>query len=142
MPYCLPQLTEQGKLSAFDFIKEGTSMNLLDFFIQTAHADAPAANASAQGAGGFSMMLMLTIFVVFMYFVVWRPQNKRAKEHRNLLSSLSKGDEVMSAGGILGRVAKLTDQYVMLNISENVEIVVQRSSIMTLLPKGTLKSVV
>lgn len=110
--------------------------------ITPAHADvtlpAPSAN---QPGGGMSVMLMLAIFVGFMYLVVWRPQNKRAKEHRNLLNSLAKGDEVLTAGGILGRIVKLTDSYVVLALSDTTEITLQKSSIVNALPKGTLKSV-
>lgn len=85
-------------------------------------------------------MGMLALFVVFMYFAVWRPQSKRAKEQRNLLNSLTKGDEVLTAGGILGRISKLTDAYMVIAIAENTEIVIQKSSVINALPKGTLKS--
>lgn len=113
---------------------------LLDFLISPAHADIPASAANQPG-GGIPLMIILAIFVAFMYFTVWRPQSKRSKEHRNLITSLTKGDEVMTAGGILGRVVKLTDSYIVLAISENTEIIMQKSSIVSALPKGTLKSI-
>lgn len=112
--------------------------NLLSFFISDAHADTSAMPAP-QG-GGLSLIMMFAVFFVFMYFAVWRPQSKRAKEQRNLLSSLAKGDEVVSAGGLLGRIAKVNDQYVGLTIANNVDIMIQKSSIVSILPKGTLKS--
>jgi preprotein translocase subunit YajC len=113
--------------------------SLTNFFIPSAHA-ADAAGAPQQG-GGFSLILMLGIFVVFMYFVAWRPQNKRAKEHRDLMSALTKGDEVVTAGGILGKIVKVSDSYVVVALADNVEITVQKTSIVGALPKGTLKSI-
>lgn len=112
---------------------------LTNFFIPSAHAASTA--APQQQGGGFSLILMLAIFVVFMYFVMWRPQNKRAKEQRDLLNSLSKGDEVVTAGGILGKITKVTDSYVVIALTDNVDITVQKSSIVSALPKGTLKSI-
>lgn len=112
----------------------------LQFFISNAHA-AEAAAPAQQSGGGMSLMLMTGLFILFMYFVMWRPQSKRAKEHRQLLNSLAKGDEVISAGGILGKISKVSDQYIVLSLAENVEITIQKSSIVTVLPKGTLKSI-
>lgn len=85
--------------------------------------------------------MMFVIFFLFIYFAIWRPQSKRAKQQQALLSSLTKGDEVMTAGGILGRITKLTDNYIGLAIANNIEILVQKSSVVTILPKGTLKSI-
>lgn len=113
--------------------------DILDFFINNANA-ADAAAAPQQG-GGMSLMIMTGIFILFMYFVMWRPQSKRAKEHRNLLSSLAKGDEVVTAGGMLGRISKVNDNYLVLALADNVEITIQKSSIVNILPKGTLKSI-
>lgn len=116
--------------------------NILNFFISNAHAaaSAPAAAGQPQG-GGLPLVVMLVVFVLFMYFAVWRPQSKRAKEQRNLLGSLAKGDEVMTAGGILGRISKISDNYIVLAIAENTEITMQKSSVVNALPKGTLKSI-
>ena len=114
-------------------------MQLLDFFISSANAAGTASPAPQQG--GFSLVIMMVVFVFFMYFAMWSPQSKRAKEQRDLINSLSKGDEVVTAGGILGTVAKVTDTYIVLQLAENVEITVQKSSVVNALPKGTLKSI-
>ena len=112
---------------------------LLNFFVPNAYADAAA--ASPQG-GGMSLIMMFAIFFIFAYFAIWRPQSKRAKEQQALLSSLAKGDEVVTVGGLLGRISKMTDQYITLSVGvNNVEIVMQKSSVATVLPKGTLKSI-
>jgi preprotein translocase subunit YajC len=113
-------------------------MQLLDFFISSAYA---AEGAGPQPQNGFSLVLMLGVFVVFMYFAVWRPQSKRAKEQRDLLSSIAKGDEVVTAGGMLGTVTKVSDSYISLGLADQVEITMQKSSIVKVLPKGTLKSI-
>ncbi len=115
--------------------------SILSFFVSDVHAADAAAPTAAQPGGGLPMMVMLAVFVAFMYFAVWRPQSKRAKEQRNLLSSLAKGDEVMTAGGILGRVVKITDSYFVLAIAEGTEIVIQKGSVVSALPKGTIKSI-
>ena len=112
---------------------------LMNFLISNAYADTGA--LGSQPGGGISFVLMFAIFFVFIYFAIWRPQNKRAKEQRNLLSSLTKGDEVMTAGGILGRIIKITDQYVVISVANNVDITMQKSAVVSLLPKGTLKSI-
>ncbi len=114
--------------------------DFLQFFVSNAYADTAA--APAQQGGGLSLIMMTGIFILFMYFVMWRPQSKRVKEHRNLISSLAKGDEVVTAGGILGRVVKISDTYIVLSLADNVEITMQKSSISNVLPKGTLKSIV
>ncbi len=110
---------------------------ILNSFIPAAYAD--TAGAQSQG-GGISLIMMLVVFFLFAYFAIWRPQSKRAREQQSLMSSLAKGDEVMSAGGILGRITKIADPYVTLSIANNVDIVVQKTSIVSVLPKGTLKT--
>jgi preprotein translocase subunit YajC len=106
--------------------------------ISTAYAQSAA---PAQQGGGFSFLIMFAIFFVFIYFFMWRPQSKRAKEQQNLMSSIAKGDEVMTAGGLLGKVVKVSGQYVTLSVAENVDIVMQKSSVVSVLPKGTLKNI-
>jgi len=102
--------------------------------------------AYAQGAGGapagmdFLSMLPLVLMFVLLYFLLMRPQMKRAKEHKQLLAGLQKGDEVVTSGGTLGKVTSVTDQYAKVEISPGVEVLVQKPSIQTVLPKGTLKS--
>jgi preprotein translocase subunit YajC len=114
--------------------------SVLNFFINNAYADA-ATPASQPPSSGFPLVVMLAVFILFMYFAVWRPQSKRNKEQRNLLNSLAKGDEVMTAGGMLGRIAKISDNYIVLTIAENTDITMQKSSVVNALPKGTLKSI-
>ena len=106
-------------------------------FISEAHAQ--AAGAASPGADLMTFLPMIAIFVVF-YFLLIRPQQKRAKETRAMLEALQKRDQVITAGGIVGRVAKLTDQYAAVEIAPNVEISVQRAAISQLLPKGTIKA--
>jgi len=110
---------------------------LTDLLIPTAYAQA----APAAGFGGDMMAFlpMIAIFVVF-YFLLIRPQQKKAKEHKALLEALQKGDEVITAGGVVGKVAKLTDQYVAIEIAPGVEMSVQRAAVAQLLPKGTIKA--
>ncbi|HET9701141.1 MAG TPA: preprotein translocase subunit YajC [Burkholderiales bacterium] len=85
-------------------------------------------------------LMMVLIFVVF-YFLMIRPQVKRAKEHKKMVDALQKGDEVVTAGGEVGRVVKVADAYVTLEIAENVSILLQKTAVQTLLPKGTIKSI-
>jgi preprotein translocase subunit YajC len=101
-------------------------------------------NAYAQGAGspeqGFIAFLpMIAIFIIF-YFMLIRPQQKRGKEQKAMIDALSKGDEVVTAGGIVGKVMKINENYVTLEIASGTEISVQRSAIGLLLPKGTMKT--
>lgn len=104
--------------------------------ISTAHAQAAAAPG---GAGGMSQILILVVFVAVFYFLLIRPQQKRAKEHQAMLAKLATGDEVVTAGGIVGRVAEVGDSFVVVEIADNVRIKVQRAQITSLLPKGTYK---
>ena len=101
------------------------------------------AYAQAGGApGGFdliSLMPLLLIFVVF-YFLLIRPQAKRAKEHRAMVSALAVGDEVATSGGILGRITEVSDQFLTIEIADGVRVKVQRHTVSSVLPKGTLKS--
>jgi preprotein translocase subunit YajC len=106
--------------------------------ISPAWAQAPA--AAAQSGGIESMLLILAMFGV-LYFLMIRPQMKRAKEHKAMVEALQKGDEVITAGGILGRVSKVDDQYATVSIAANVEIQVQRQAIQIVLPKGTIKTI-
>lgn len=112
----------------------------MSFFISNAFADVPAAGAGAASGSSLTSILMLLGFVVIFYLLLWRPQAKRAKEHRNLISNLAKGDEVVTTGGLMGKIAKLGDDFLLLEIADNVAIKVQKGSISTVLPKGTLKS--
>jgi preprotein translocase subunit YajC len=101
------------------------------------------AQTAPGGAGGMDILSMLPLVLMFvlLYFLLLRPQMKRAKEQKQMIASLQKGDEVITSGGALGRVAKVSDTYVNLEIAPNVEITVQKSAIQTMLPKGTIKNV-
>ena len=112
---------------------------IFNFFVSSAYAD--TATGAPPQQGGFSFFIMMGVLIFFMYFAIWRPQTKRAKEQRDLLGSLAKGDEVITAGGILGTISKLHDNYVVLLLNDNVEVTMQKSSIVSALPKGTLKSI-
>ncbi len=106
----------------------------MDFFISSAHATGEAASSG----GGIEFMIMIGVFFAIMYFMIIRPQSKRAKEHRALIDSLNKGSEVVTNGGLLGKVTDLSDNFVTMKISANVEVQVQRQSISAVMPKGTM----
>ena len=109
-------------------------------FISNAYAQAAPAAGNAGLMGNLSTFLPLVLMFVVMYFLMIRPQQKKAKEQRLMMDALAKGDEVVTASGILGKVNRVLDTYVMLEIAPNTEITVQKHAITTLLPKGTLKS--
>ena len=98
------------------------------------------AQAAGGGDAGFISFLPIVLMFVLLYFLMIRPQMKRAKETKAMIEALQKGDEVITAGGIVGRISKLSDQYVSLEIAPNTEISVQKAAVQMLLPKGTLKS--
>ena len=100
------------------------------------------AQAAPGGVGGMDLMGLLPLILMFvlLYFLLLRPQMKRAKEHRTMLGALQKGDEVVTAGGTLGKVTSVSDSFVKLEIAPSIEITVQKSSVQTLLPKGSIKN--
>ena len=100
-----------------------------------------AADAGATGGdAGLINIIMLGGFVLIFYFLLIRPQNKRRKEHQELVSSLNKGDEVVTAGGVVGTITKVEDDFVKVQVSDAVEMRIQKSAVGATLPKGTLKS--
>ena len=109
-------------------------MEILDFFISSAHAQ----DAATPG-GLMSFLPLIVIFVIF-YFLLIRPQMKRAKEHKKLVSQLSNGDEVVTNGGLLGRITNVGESFVTVEMADNVKIKVQRHAISSVMPKGTIKS--
>ena len=109
----------------------------MDFLIASAYAQAAPA---AQPPSMLSPLIMMVLFFVVFWFIAIRPQMKRAKEHRALLASLARGDEVVAAGGLLGRVAEISDSIVTLELADGVQVKVQKQAVATVLPKGTLKS--
>ena len=111
---------------------------MLDYLISTAQA--AEGGAGAGGAGAIGQIVMLVGFVLIFYFLLWRPQSKRAKQHKKLITELSKGDEIVIGGGMVGRVNKVGEEFLTLEVSEGVEVNVQKNSVAAVLPKGTLKS--
>jgi preprotein translocase subunit YajC len=109
----------------------------MDWFISTAAAQAAA--PAAQGNPIMQMLPLLLIFVVF-YFMLIRPQSKRAKEHRTMLAALEVGNEIATAGGVVGKVTEVGESFVSVEIASNVIVKVQRNTIAQVLPKGTLKA--
>ena len=99
------------------------------------------AQAAPSGDPGYIGLLPIVLMFVLLYFLMIRPQMKRAKEAKAMIEALQKGDEVITAGGVLGRITRLSDAYVSLEIAPNTEIAVQKSAVQVLLPKGTIKSV-
>jgi preprotein translocase subunit YajC len=93
----------------------------------------------AQG-GGFESMLLIVLMFGVLYFLMIRPQMKRAKEHKTMIDALQKGDEVVTTGGIVGRVTRINDNYVSLEIAPNVEVQMQRPAVQLVMPKGTIKN--
>lgn len=117
-------------------------MSLLSLIgISDALADTATATTQSTGQGLLSFLPMLILLVLFMYFMVIRPQTKRAKEHKSLIGGLQKGDEIVTVGGILGKIEKVADNFVQLSIADNVTITVQKNAIGACVPKGTIKSV-
>jgi preprotein translocase subunit YajC len=111
----------------------------MSFFIAEAMAE-PGAAAAQQG-NPLTFWGMMIFMVAIFYFMIIRPQSKRNKEHKALMEGLSKGDEVVVSGGMMGKVVKVTDEYVVVDVANNVEISFQKASITAILPKGTLKSI-
>lgn len=109
----------------------------MDFFISKAYAGAEQASET----NPYFLPGMLVVFGLFFYFMIMRPQQKRAKAHRNLMSAISKGDEVLTNGGLIGRVSKVNESgYIALELNDSTEVVIKRDFITSVLPKGTMKS--
>ena len=109
-------------------------------FISTAYAQtAPAAAADGGAESTLYSLLPLVLMFVVLYFIMIRPQMKKQKEHKAMIDAIAKGDEVIIAGGVMGRVAKMGDSYLHIEVANNVEIQVQRAAVVQVLPKGTFK---
>ncbi|WP_440875681.1 preprotein translocase subunit YajC [Thalassotalea sp. PLHSN55] len=110
----------------------------MSLFISNAHAAA----APAQQGGGMEMIIMLLVFGLVFYFMIYRPQAKRVKEHKSLMSELSKGDEVLTQGGIVGKIVKVSDEkdFIVVSLAENTEVTLQKAAVSAVLPKGTMKN--
>lgn len=111
----------------------------MSFFI----SDAIAATQTAGGpqSNPMSSLLLLVGFILIFYFMLWRPQSKRAKDHRDLVDSLTQGDEVITNGGILGKIRKVKDTFIVLEVADGIELKVQKSAIASAVPKDTIKSI-
>lgn len=108
--------------------------DLITFFI----SDAAAQSAGAGGSAGITTFLpMIALFVVF-YFLLIRPQQKRQKEHKNMVTGLAKGDEIVTMGGVLGKITAVDDNFITVEIAKGTEIKVQRMSVQAMMPKGTI----
>ncbi|MCX8648764.1 preprotein translocase subunit YajC [Gilliamella sp. B2776] len=109
----------------------------MDFLISNAYA----ADGAAVENNPYFLPIMLVVFGLFFYFMIMRPQQKRAKAHRDLMSAISKGDEVLTNGGLIGRVAKVNENgYIALELNDSTQVVIKRDFITSVLPKGTMKS--
>jgi preprotein translocase subunit YajC len=108
---------------------------VMDFLIAPAYAQA----AGGSAGGGLSQILILVVFVAIFYFMLIRPQQKRMKDQQAMLAKLAAGDEVVTSGGILGRIAEVGEIFVTLEVADGVKLRVQRTQIAQLMPKGTLK---
>ena len=108
----------------------------MSLFISTAHA----AGEAAQQPSLMANLLMIAVFIAIFYFLIWRPQSKRAKEHRALVDSLGVGSEVVFAGGLMGKITKIEGDFAVVELSRGVEVKVQRASVISVLPEGTLNN--
>ena len=106
----------------------------MDFFISNAYAQ------DASTAGGLMSFLPLVVIFAVFYFMLIRPQMKRSKEHRQLVAQLSKGDEVITNGGLLGKITDVSESFVTLELADNLQIKLQRQAVANVMPKGTIKS--
>lgn len=111
----------------------------MSFFISDAFAQAAA--PAQQQPNLFEALLPFIILFVVFYFLLIRPQSKRAKEHRKMVEALAKGDEVVTQGGVLGKVLEVGENFLVVEVAENVQLKIQRQSVASLMPKGTFKSV-
>ena len=111
----------------------------MSLFISQAHAAAEAGPEQS----GFSLIFMMVIFAGIFYLMIYRPQARRTKEHKSLMGSMSKGDEILTTGGLIGRIVKISDEndYVQIELNENNVIALKKDFISAVLPKGTLKSI-
>jgi preprotein translocase subunit YajC len=128
-------LAHAGCVSVFLFFPVEPALFISSAFAQTAPAAAPGGDMMSS----LTSMLPLVLMFVVLYFVMIRPQMKKQKEHRSMIEALAKGDEVATAGGLLGRVTKLGDGVMSLEIANGVEVQVQRSAVVQVLPKGSIK---
>lgn len=106
----------------------------MSLFIQAAHAAEPV----ARGQSPFEFFIIMALMMLVFYFILWRPQMKRNKEHRNMIENLTEGSEVVFAGGLMGNIKKLDGEYAVVSLNERNDIMVQKASILSVLPTGTI----
>ncbi len=109
----------------------------MSFLFPTAYAQDAAAQ---QPSMTYNLILFGGMFLLF-YLILWRPQSKRAKEHRELVAGIGKGDEIMTSGGLLGKVTRVSEDYIAIEVADGVELKLQKSSVAAALPKGTIKEI-
>jgi preprotein translocase subunit YajC len=107
----------------------------MDFLISAAHAQ----EGQPAGGGMIEFLIMIVIFFAIMYFLIIRPQSKRAKEHRSMVEALSRGDEIVTNGGVAGKITEVGDDFIKVEIADGVNVAVQKQSVSSVMPKGTLK---
>jgi preprotein translocase subunit YajC len=112
----------------------------MSLFISDAQA---AAGGTGAAGGGFEMLIMLGVFGLIFYFMLYRPQAKRVKDHKSLVTSLGKGDEVLTQGGMVGKISKVSDDkdFIEISLNDTTNIVIQKSAVSAVLPKGTMKAI-
>ncbi len=110
---------------------------MIEFFIPLAMA---ADASDGGGLPGLDLFIIVAFAAVF-YFIVWRPQSKRSKEHKALVADLGKGDEIVTNGGLIGKIIKVEDQYLVFEVANNVHLKLQKGAVAAALPKGTIKSI-
>lgn len=112
----------------------------MSLLVSDAMAQSSTGGAASALGGGYGQIVILVVFVAIFYFLLIRPQQKRAKDQQAMLSRLSTGDEVVTTGGILGRITEVGDAFITLELAEGVRVKVQKAQVTALMPKGTLKS--
>ncbi|MCG5499810.1 preprotein translocase subunit YajC [Ectothiorhodospira lacustris] len=109
----------------------------MSFFI----SDAYAQTGQPAGGGFIEFLIMIVIFFAIMYFLIIRPQSKRAKEHKSMVDGLNKGDEIVTNGGLVGKITQVTENFIKVEVSEGVVVNVQRQAVATVMPKGSIKDI-
>ena len=112
----------------------------MNFLIPSAMAADAGAGAGSGGPIPIDLLIIVAFALVF-YFIVWRPQSKRAKEHRELVAGLNKGDEIITNGGLVGKITQVEEQFIVFEAADGVELRLQKSAVMQALPKGTIKGI-
>ncbi len=108
----------------------------MDFLIAAAYAE----GATAPQGGGFASFIPLIILIVVFYFLLIRPQQQRVKEHTKMINALQKGDEIVTNGGLLGRITDMGENFIQIQVAQNTEVKIQRQAISSIMPKGTMKN--